>query len=302
MVNKKIIKVLKMLEILRRIQGSEYSANALMTGVNNIETLDFELNSGEEARENLSGIGKKISSYIDQILSGKYERGIYELEKLDDETYENIKKMYKAMKEHGTGFYKAYKKVFGKVHESMVDESEEESIPEEKERIPRELVKKFSKKLKKIAKELGIKYKITGSYRRKIKTVGDIDVILFNSKNEYSDKDLLDSVLQELELTDELMHGNTMFQGTIYLSEEYPNARIDVTSVSDKDSIPYLLLHSTGNVGLNIKMSSIARKKGWKLSKHKMTDEKGKKIKVSSEKEIFELLGMEYLKPEERNL
>lgn len=48
-------------------------------------------------------------------------------------------------------------------------------------------------------------------------------------------------------------------------------------------------------------MRKEAIKKGWRLNDTRMTDENGKNIEVDSEREIFELLDMDYLKPKYRN-
>uniref|UniRef100_A0A6C0ADS9 DNA-directed DNA polymerase X domain-containing protein n=1 Tax=viral metagenome TaxID=1070528 RepID=A0A6C0ADS9_9ZZZZ len=281
--NKKIIEVLQKLEILREINDEQYSALAFKKVIKNLEGLDYEIVSKKDL-ENVSGVGVKIKKYIEDVLKNK------EIPELLEEK-DKIDSIYNMMSLHGIGFRKALK----------IYLSGEKTVEgyEKKKRIPREIVKKFEKDFKEIIKKYDIKYKITGSYRRKLKDVGDIDIILYDENKNL--KKIMDKIIKKLNIVKTLSHGDIKFQGTIYLNKEYPEERIDITIIQDIKSIPYALLHTTGNVNLNIHMRKEAIKKGWRLNDTKMTDENGKNIEVNSEKQIFELLDMKYLKPKYRN-
>ena len=66
------------------------------------------------------------------------------------------------------------------------------------ERIPRNQIKDFEKNLKKIIKKVSkdLQITITGSYRRKKETSGDIDVLLSHKKFDTKDKDTTKPVTQ----------------------------------------------------------------------------------------------------------
>ncbi len=111
---------------------------------------------------------------------------------------------------------------------------------------------------------------------------------------------LMNKIIKKLDINGIKMHGNTKFQGNVFLNDKFPEARLDITTIHKKEQIPYMLLHSTGSKDLIIKLNIIADKKGWKLSETKMTDENGENIIVDSEKDVFRLLGIKYLKPKDR--
>lgn len=75
---------------------------------------------------------------------------------------------------------------------------------------------------------------------------------------------------------------------------DYPPRRIDIRFIS-YDSYPTALLYFTGSSTTNKHMREIAKKKGMKLSEYGLFDKNGKPIKVSSERDIFYVLGMEYV-------
>ena len=77
-----------------------------------------------------------------------------------------------------------------------------------------------------------------------------------------------------------------------------PPRRIDIRFIS-YDSYPAAILYFTGSGDLNKKMREIAKKKGYKLSEYGLFDN-NKPIKVSSERDIFHALGIEYIPPQLR--
>ncbi|TRZ53209.1 MAG: hypothetical protein D4S01_01710 [Dehalococcoidia bacterium] len=73
---------------------------------------------------------------------------------------------------------------------------------------------------------------------------------------------------------------------------------VDLYSATPETWEPLLLIR-TGSAEHNIKLSMRALKKGMKLTHSGLA--KNGKIIVSTEKEIFEALGMDYVPPEERD-
>jgi DNA polymerase/3'-5' exonuclease PolX len=60
------------------------------------------------------------------------------------------------------------------------------------------------------------------------------------------------------------------------------------------------ILYFTGSKDFNRKMRQIAISMGYKLNEYGLYDENGKPFTINSEKEIFDILGMEYLIPSKR--
>ena len=89
-----------------------------------------------------------------------------------------------------------------------------------------------------------------------------------------------------------LKHGEKAAQLTIN------GINVDLYSSTEETWEPLLLIR-TGSAEHNIKLSMIARKKGMKLS-HKGLIKDGKNI-ASTEREIFNLLDLTYVPPEERD-
>jgi DNA polymerase/3'-5' exonuclease PolX len=77
--------------------------------------------------------------------------------------------------------------------------------------------------------------------------------------------------------------------------------RIDIRFVSFENYYSSLL-YFTGSADLNRKMRNVAKKKGYKLSEYGLTNinNNSEKIVINSEKDIFDFLNLEYLKPNER--
>ena len=102
----------------------------------------------------------------------------------------------------------------------------------------------------------------------------------------------------EIFLTDELGRGEDKFIG-VCVDSKGIHRRIDFEFCRDYNSFPYDLLYFTGSQQLNMEMRLVAKEKGMLLNQ-KGLFKNNKIIPVKSEKEIFEQLGMMYLKPEER--
>jgi DNA polymerase beta len=99
--------------------------------------------------------------------------------------------------------------------------------------------------------------------------------------------------------------GDTKYMGVCI----HPNAkigrRIDIRFVTFESYYP-AILYFTGSMMLNKSMRTHALKKGFTLNEyglyHLSKGEKDGKIVVHSEQEIFDVLGLVYLKPSERDL
>eukprot|EP01061_Rhynchopus_euleeides_P001449 TRINITY_DN11025_c0_g1_i1.p1 TRINITY_DN11025_c0_g1~~TRINITY_DN11025_c0_g1_i1.p1 ORF type:complete len:370 (+),score=115.96 TRINITY_DN11025_c0_g1_i1:95-1204(+) len=172
-----------------------------------------------------------------------------------------------------------------------------------------------------------------GSHRRKVGMSGDIDCLLTHpltgsdSGDEYVYLKLVAEALREGGfLVDTISEGSTKLMGVCRLpgsTSGHPARRIDIRWVP-RDSYPTALLYFTGSSIFNTSMRTQALGKGFSLNEYglyrvpkapataagvpiggspskPMKDPKNR-VPVSSEEDIFSALGIEYCRPEERNL
>ena len=147
--------------------------------------------------------------------------------------------------------------------------------------------------------------KICGSYRRVRETSGDIDILLTCKEpicNDYLRK-VVNLLTEETYLVDHLTKkGLTKYMGICHLfNGQY--VRIDIRYIK-YDSFAPALLYFTGSGELNRKMRELANTQGYTINEYgvyKYVDKKkGDEIRVKTERDIFDLIGMKYLNPRER--
>ena len=166
----------------------------------------------------------------------------------------------------------------------------------------------MSKVFKVFSDKYNFKYEILGSYRRKAKECGDIDILLYgNDKTEQSmeliekAKDLIYELKENKIILEILSFEKEILNSIIYLNEEFPAVRMDILIVNRYQK-PYAEMYLTGSKTFNIKMRQKAKEFGYKLANTNMIDiDTEKYINIDSEKDIFGILHEPYVKPEDRN-
>jgi DNA polymerase/3'-5' exonuclease PolX len=146
---------------------------------------------------------------------------------------------------------------------------------------------------------------VCGSYRREKKTCGDVDFIVTHPK--FKTKKELDKYLEYFQafllrlkhegfliefLTGAKVH--TKFMGIFKWNKFI--GRIDIRFIP-YESYYYALLYFTGSKDFNTNMRLIAISRELKLNEYGLYDKHNKSYKVESEKEIFDILDMEYIQP-----
>jgi DNA polymerase/3'-5' exonuclease PolX len=187
-----------------------------------------------------------------------------------------------------------------------------------KQQIPRREMTSVLNFLKKEIAKVNSKIILTvcGSYRREKTTSNDVDVLIshpdikqkkdiLNMKNNYL-QTFVNILKEDNFITDDLIEDITTKYMGFFKYKNKPIRRIDILFVP-YISYPAALLHFTGSGEFNQRIRNIAKKNGYKLNEYglfKITDGKtklyNKFIPVSSEKEIFDILDIEYLEPKER--
>tara|TARA_B110000259_G_scaffold185321_1_gene234089 strand:+ start:4388 stop:5377 length:990 start_codon:yes stop_codon:yes gene_type:complete len=147
-------------------------------------------------------------------------------------------------------------------------------------------------------------YEVVGSYRRKEKNSGDIDV-LCTTKNK--DTKLFNKIIKHLEndkyITETLAKGDKKFMGISKLSRHKTQRRLDMI-YTNYSNYAFTLLYFTGSGQFNIEMRNYALTLGYSLSEYgfkkdgQFVDNKGNPFET--EQDIFNFLGMKYVNPEDR--
>jgi hypothetical protein len=185
--------------------------------------------------------------------------------------------------------------------------------------IPRAEIKKIYKIIEQIIKQLNKTedkdeeyiFEICGSYRREKTTSNDIDILVSKKgklDKKYNYLENLVKILKEPikkndnkpllidDMTDKNIHTKYMGFGK-FLNN--PPRRIDIRFVP-YESWFSALLYFTGSAEHNKKMRSVAISKKLKLSEYGLTKENGEKLNITSERDLFDKLEMEYLLPKLR--
>lgn len=174
-----------------------------------------------------------------------------------------------------------------------------------KDCIPRAEIDKYNIEIQKNIKD-PVSAIICGSYRRQKPTSNDIDILLVDTtvqtKKQIKKSKTLSEFIQKLIKKKIIVDGltdvdvETKFMGFCQLPGK-PVRRIDIRFMPC-ESYYAALLYFTGSGSFNKKMRNVAISSGYLLNEYGLFDRKSKKqIKVKSEKEIFDILGMEYLEP-----
>jgi DNA polymerase/3'-5' exonuclease PolX len=173
------------------------------------------------------------------------------------------------------------------------------------EKIPRKEIQQFEKKLKKIVKEVDPKldFEIMGSYRRGLSKSGDIDLLLFHpdvKTKEDIQQDFVSQIVQKLsekyKYIGKLAHGNKKFMGLFILQKRIRH--IDILFVP-MNNLYAAINYFTGSKTTNVKLREHAKKLGYTVNEFYIKSG-NKIIYLKSEKDLYDILGLPYIKPTDR--
>lgn len=317
----------KILENLNKLKISYYSQEnkkwqikALTSAINNIEKYENDIISGEDLKKNIKGIGDKISKYIDEIIEHGYLLDLKNI-KVEEDSYKEFMNII------GVGNAKAKEWISKGI--KNIDQLKKEikngniSITNNinlglkyyedlKERIPREEIISLYKIIEKILKEINkdLIYEICGSFRRNESNSGDIDFLIthknYNSDiNNFKDYNFLKKILNNLKekniIVDEMTkNASKKFLGMCKIPGYKKVRRIDIMFI-DYKSYYSSLLYFTGNKYFNLYIRNKCLENNFSLNEYYLSNlENNEKIYLKNEKELFDILKLNYLKPEER--
>jgi DNA polymerase/3'-5' exonuclease PolX len=138
---------------------------------------------------------------------------------------------------------------------------------------------------------------IAGSYRRKSKKIGDIDVLITGEL-----KKAVDKLTAKKYIVAVLAVGEEKFSGIAKLPGTTSYRRIDIVRTT-KEEKPFALLYFTGDFVQNISMRQKAKKMKLSLSQHGLKNTKtGRMVKgIKNENDIFKYLKIPYKDPKKRS-
>ena len=330
--NKRLIDNLKILADYERINKEPFKVKAYEKVIDSIELYDKNIETLEDIKL-LKGVGKKIEDKLIEFINTG-----------------NITEVDNALNDPKYILGSKLKDIYGvgpaKITELMTKVKDFEELREHPEllndkqrlglkyyddmriRIPIAEGRKHYKFVKKILDSLykgggagagagaGTvpEFEFVGSFRRKNKDMGDIDILIKNRPGLVI-KDIIKAFEESSYVIERLALGQNKFMGLCKLSPELPARRIDIL-VADPSYYYFALLYFTGSYNFNIQMRKIALKKGLSLSEYGFKEanaanaaKAGKADKagiidttdiIHSEEDIFKYLEMDYVEPHKR--
>ncbi len=299
-----------------------FRLNSITKALDVIKKLDFKIIKGEDIK-NYENIGKGTIDRINEIIKTGKLSEVHE----DDITTKHLDYVDELQKVFGIGrevAYNLYKehniKNLNDLKEAVKTKSVE--LPETilkglkyvdkiNVQIPRSEMDEIYSFIIREAIDLDpdMDVRICGSYRREKQVMGDIDMIISHpkiiTKQQAEESDLLMQFVNKLEndkfIIDSFTAKNvkTKYMG-VCVYHENPMRRIDIRFMP-QESYYTAIMYFTGSKNFNRKMRKIAIDMGYKLNEYKLINNRNKQsFDVKSEKDIFDILHMEYLQPKDR--
>lgn len=287
-----------------------FRARAYRNAIKAIQNCNYEIQSGADAKK-LDGIGDKIAEKIQEIIdTGSLEQ----VERMGGDQLEKTKILHQFAGIWGVGPVKAEElwrlgaRSIADVKENFTDVLNDNQLiglryfEDLQKRIPRKNVAVVAKRVlemvAQIKKELhwNVTARVCGSYRRRAKTCGDMDVLLCEKDGHPILQELVDRLEKNGVLIEKLGIGPTKYLGIT--KSDNVAFRIDMEVIKPEEW-PFALLYFTGSGPFNEKQRLVAKKMGYSLSEHGLKDvELGTFVRgLKNERDIFDFLGMDYLEP-----
>jgi DNA polymerase/3'-5' exonuclease PolX len=294
--NEQIIAVFTKLRDLRRRQGESWKAKAYTKAIEEIKRYPKEIISGKEAL-NIRGVGKDLSNKIQEIINTGTVSELISSDLDKDKTlrlFESVEGVgpVTAQKWYNQGY-----RTLDQIPENILTQRQLVGIRLHDhliQKIPRADIDQLKNKLHLCLDDKGIEFIIAGSYRRGRLESGDIDIIALTRPNV----DVGTEIVNCLDGFYSLSVGDKKISGVAPINQIYRRIDIELTPLEE---YPYTLLYFTGSGSFNVKMRGHAAQYGLTLNEKGLYDQTGKRYPASNEDEIFYMLGLQYLTPEERD-
>lgn len=306
----------------------QFRSSQFRKAVAKINECPHDINSGNEAKK-LDGIGKGIADRIDEIIKTGTLKELKEEITVDEKTaiINELMTITGIGESHAKAFCEqgvtSINDLIEKVKNGAVKITHHMQIGLDyhndfQQKIPYSEIADLSVVMKTSILQLypDLIVEVCGSHRRKKPVSGDIDVLITH-KTIMNDDDLIKSkepflknIVNTLTKTGFLVasltsQGNTKYMGVCKHNIAKIGRRVDIRFVT-YDSYAPALLYFTGSKDTNKYMRSIALEKGYTLNEYGLyrfvDGKKESKVIVHTEKEVFDILGIAYLDPIDRDL
>ena len=302
----KVIDILKVLGNQEKNNGEGFKAVAYFRAVKGVSDLDDLTESNVKS---IKGVGKSLCEKIMCIVNtGTCPQ------------YEAIKNVKDTRTEFldisGVGPKKAQELVnlgFTSI-KSLREASEIEELLNDKqliglkhyedilERIPQSEIDKHNEYLQGILNKLDptAEMTIAGSYRRKAKDSGDIDILLKGTPQLY--KKFIQVLQKEGYLYETLAQGTKKYNGMCKMNGYLTFRRIDIM-ITKPEEYPFAILYFTGSKDFNTLMRQHALDRGYSMNEYSLKHVSDKSVvnhEFKVEKDIFDYLEYSYVEPWQR--
>lgn len=291
-----------------------FRLKAISTALKAIENFTEKIINSEQLK-GIKGVGNGTMKRIDEILTtGKLEEiKINPKEEKYLEYISNLEEVFGIGRKTAYELFKTYKVKTVEELKEKYDKKEIE-LPDNiikglkyvnkiQGNIPRSEIDEIGKFLLETLIEVDFELfgTICGSYRRLTSTSNDVDFIIVHPKNK---KNMLAKLIKILKNKDFIIDSftednvKTKYMGIFHWKTDILR-RIDIRYIPYK-SYYTSLLYFTGSKNFNRKMRQLAITQNMTLNEYGIY-ENNKMIKINSEKDVFDILKMEYVSPDKRN-
>lgn len=320
--NINILSNLKMLKEANVAEKNFFKVKAYNTAISTISKLREQVT--EQNIDSIDGLSKNMKEKVLEIITTGHLQAVENINSKDRDMYAAVEALTKVM---GIGPVKA--KDLKESHDvSNVDElrlllqrnpdalTDMQKIGVEyfddiSQRIPYKEMVKHDEYIQKIVQKYG-NYEIVGSYRRKEKTSGDIDVLVSlddNNLDKHADWlcEIANALYERGYIKEKIALGQKKFMGMCKLPRHKTHRRLDIR-VCLQSQYPFMVLYFTGSDQFNVKMRTHCLNKGYSMNEYGLTaiteDAKHrlKSATFHTEKDIFDFVEYVFVPPDKRSL
>tara|TARA_B100001758_G_scaffold235133_1_gene234933 strand:+ start:728 stop:1648 length:921 start_codon:yes stop_codon:yes gene_type:complete len=305
--NKELISNLKVILEYEKIYGNSFKVNSYNKAINIIELQNKKIQKIDDIKD--SGIGKNILEKIIEFITTN------KIEKVNEIKNDNKYNLFNILNNiHGFGPVKI-KQLIDNINSfddlllpenfKLLNKTQQKGVKYFKDlnlRIPYTEGKMHYNIINTYLKIIdpNIEFDMVGSFRRKKDEMGDIDILIKNN-NKFILENLVKLLCDKKYIIETLANGKKKFMGICKIND-LPARRIDIL-LTEPEHYYFTLLYFTGSYEFNIEMRKVALKSNLSLSEYGFTDLTTKKLidkNIKSEEDIFKVLNMKYIKPENR--
>lgn len=314
--NQELINELEKVRVAADVLGEVYKEKAYSNAIANIKKLDYVIDLNNLEKQKIIGVGTGIMGKIHEFLTKGYISELKQL--LKNKKYKAFVELSKIIGV-GPATIKTWinKKIYSiadlrkAIAKSKVKLNHMQTLGlkyyiDLNLRIPRNEVGLLGNYVKKILLNIdpNIKFEITGSYRRGRIDCGDIDILVTNPKifNESLLINFIDDIRNDKNFIDVLSKGKERVTFLYYSPISKLVRQIDVLNLPYKSYFA-AILYFTGSGPFNVSMRGYAKHLGYRLNQNGLFKIEGNKLNLivaNSEKDIFDILKLQYVSPEYR--